>query len=397
MNTIKESKEILEAKRIEVLRRYEILDTPPDVNFDNLTRMAAELLEMPIAAITFVDKDRIWVKSRVGIDVQELKRSHGFCSDAILGEDFFLVENAEKDKRTCDNPLVTGEFNLRFYYGIPLKSKEGYNLGTLCVIDKNPRNLTQHQKAILSNLADLVVSQIESQLEVKTAVKHHHNILNITAHDLKNPLSIMPLLADMVLMNKENPDAIDDIARQIKSAGKRMNKILDDLLDAARDDIGRIQLRLKKVNYSDLIKGVVATNSSLARNKNQILKLNIQEGCEVYGDHQRLSEIVDNLINNAIKYSPYGKDIFISLSIDGKKAVLEVRDEGPGLTKDDLKNLFRKFTSLSAEPTGGESSSGLGLSIVKHFVTAHRGDVYAKCEGAGMGSTFIVELPISEK
>ncbi len=397
MSSIRESNEILEAKRIESLKKYEILDTPPDVNFDNLTRMAAELLEMPISAITFVDKDRIWVKSRYGINIQEMHRSYGLCAEAIMNSEYYLVENAELDERTCKNPLITGEFHLRFYYGIPLKSKEGYNLGTLCVIDKKPRTITGHQQDILRNLADLVISQMEAQLEVKTAVKHHHNILNITAHDLKNPLSIMPLLADMVLLNKDNPDAIDNIASQIKSAGKRMNKILDDLLDAARDDIGRIQLRLRKVNFSDLIKGVVATNSSLARNKDQILKLSITEGCEVYGDHQRLSEIVDNLINNAIKYSPYGKDIYISLNIACNKAILTVRDEGPGLTKDDLNHLFRKFTSLSAEPTGGESSSGLGLSIVKHFVTAHRGEVYAISEGEGKGSSFIVELPISEK
>ena len=140
----------------------------------------------------------------------------------------------------------------------------------------------------------------------------------------------------------------------------------------------------------------MATNSSLARNKSQLLKLNIEEDCIVYGDAQRITEIADNLINNAIKYSPLGKNIYISLKRKGKKAVLEVRDEGPGLTKDDLRNLFRKYTSLSAQPTGGESSSGLGLSIVKHLVDAHRGKIVVKSAGEGKGASFVVELPLSE-
>ncbi len=396
---MQKSKEVdlhLENDRVKVLKSYELLDTPPDASFDHLTKMAAELLEMPIAILTLVDSDRCWFKSKYGLERQEMEREISLCSTAIEQDKLYLVKNAETDKRTCANPLVTGDFNLRFYSGVPLKSKEGYNLGTLCVLDTKPRDFSQRKQKILHNLAQLVVQQIELRMEARTAIKHQNQILNITAHDLKNPLSIMPLLADLIIDNKNNPKAIADIAKQIKSAGRRMNKTIENLLESAREDMGRIQLRLKPLDFSRLIKGVTASNLSLARKKQQILKLDLPKSLPVFADHRRLTEIVDNLINNAIKFSPKGKSIYISLREEGNMGVFEVRDEGPGLSKDDIKHLFRKFTSLSALPTGGESSTGLGLSIVKQLVNAHRGKVYAKSEGAGKGSAFVVEIPLSE-
>lgn len=311
MKALKELGESWEAERVKALRAYDILDSPPDGSFDHFTKMAAQLLEMPISIISLVDSNRVWFKSKFGVDMeQEMEKEYALCTAAILSDDLYIVEDAEDDSRTRANPLVTGEFGLKFYFAVPLKSKEGFNVGTICVIDRKPRKLNAHQRAILQNLADLVVHHMEMRMEARSAVKHHNHVLNITAHDLKNPLSIMPLLADMILRNKENPNAIVDIANQIKSAGKRMNKVLDDLLEAARKDTGRIQLRLKKVDFSALLKTVVATNSSLARNKSQLLKLNIEEDCKVYGDAQRITEIADNLINNAINILPLER-IFI--------------------------------------------------------------------------------------
>src|SRR5690606_5480258 len=185
-----------------------------------------------------------------------------------------------------------------------------------------------------------------------------YEVLNVTAHDLKNPLSLMPLLADMIIQNKDNPAAIEKIAKQIKTAGKRMTRTIDDLLTAARENTVKVQLRLTSINLSKIVKGVVSSNRALARRKDQEIKTSLPAECIIYGDHRRITEIIDNLINNAIKFSDYEKDIYVSLKIKRKMAVLEVNDNGPGLTKDDQKNLFRKFTSLSAKPTGGEISTG---------------------------------------
>lgn len=396
MKSTKEISSSIEAERIKVLKKYEILDTPPDGSFDRITKLAAKLLDVPIAIVSLVDSERIWFKSRYGLDVQQITRDPGLCASAVMSEDFYIVENAKKDLRTLANPLVAGEFGLKFYAAVPLRTKEGYNLGTLCVIDRKPRKLDSVKREVLESLADLVMNQIELRLEARIAVRHQHEILNTTAHDLKNPLSIMPLLADMIMSNKDNPDAIDDISNQIKTAGKRMAATIDNLLESAKVETGQILLRLKAIDLPRLVKGVVDSNRTLASNKDQSLHLDIKNSCIIYADRGKLTEVVDNLINNAIKYSPLKTQIRITVDTHKERAVIKVADEGPGLTKDDLKNLFRPFTSLSARPTGGENSTGLGLSIVKRLVDAHDGKIYATSDGAGKGTAFVVELPLSQ-
>ncbi|GHA33272.1 sensor histidine kinase [Salinimicrobium marinum] len=395
MESINENYSIKEEERINVLHKYEILDTPPDGSFDRITKLAAKLLKVPISIVSLVDTDRIWFKSRFGVDVQEITRDPGLCSSAILTDELYIVEDARNDPRTLTNPLVAGDFGLQFYAGVPLKTQEGFNLGTLCVIDRQPRSLNAEEKEILESLGDLVMNQIELRLKARIAVKHQHQILSTAAHDLKNPLSIMPLLADMIMQNKDNPDAIDDISRQIKEAGKRMAKTINDLLESPKVGTDHVQLRLKAVQLEKLVKGVVDSNSTLARKKGQKLKLTVKQTCIIFADREKLTEVVDNLINNAIKYSPHKKRIEVIVDTYREKAIIEVVDEGPGLTKDDMKNLFRPFISLSPQPTGGENSTGLGLSIVKRLVEAHHGKIYAESDGAGKGTSFIVELPLS--
>ena len=396
MHTLNEITTSFEEKRLAVLRKYEILDTPPDVALDGLTKLASRLFQVPVALVSLVDSERIWFKSRYGFEEQEIVREQGFCATAILGNEPYFVEDASVDPLTMTNSLVTGDQGIRFYAGVPLRTKEGFNLGTFCIMDRVSQSFSSDKQEILQILAELVLDQLELRMEARIAVKHQHQILNTTAHDLKNPLSIMPLLADMIMHHKHDPKAIDDIALQIKDAGRRMAGVIHDLLETAREEAGRVELRLQSVDLGALVQGVVNTNSALAKNKEQALYLEIANDCTVYADPRRLTEIVDNLINNAIKYSPFGKNIYVQIKVAGDYAILEIKDEGPGLTRDDMKNLYRRFTSLSSRPTGGENSTGLGLSIVKNLVNAHHGKITAKSDGPGKGTTFTVELPLSE-
>ena len=125
-----------EAARLDAVRRYAILDTPSDGAFDRIAAIAARMLSVPVALVSIVDEDRIWFKARHGLDVPQIDRAPGLCASAILNDGPWLVENASVDVRTLDNPLVAGEFGLRFYAGVPLTSKDGHNLGTLCVMDR---------------------------------------------------------------------------------------------------------------------------------------------------------------------------------------------------------------------------------------------------------------------
>ena len=150
-----------EVQRIKVLWQYEILDTVPEEVFDDLTELAARICEAPIALITLVDEDRQWFKSKVGVTINETSRDISFCGHAITQSDLFIIPDATRDKRFAQNPLVTSDPKIRFYAGAPLITPDGHALGTLCVIDKVPRELSIDQKQALRVLARHVMTQLE--------------------------------------------------------------------------------------------------------------------------------------------------------------------------------------------------------------------------------------------
>lgn len=168
-----------EQKRLQVLWQYDVLDTVPEEVFDDLTELAARICEAPIALITLVDEDRQWFKSRVGLTVRETSRDISFCGHAILQSDLFIIPDATKDKRFADSPLVTSDPKIRFYAGAPLVTPDGHALGTLCVIDKVPRELKPDQKTALRVLARHVMTQLEIR-------RHSHELAS--AHKLRDQM-----------------------------------------------------------------------------------------------------------------------------------------------------------------------------------------------------------------
>ena len=159
-----------EAGRIAAVRRYDVLDSPPDGAFERVTALAARLLDVPIAIVSIVDADRIWFKSHHGLDATQIDRSPGLCASAILHDGPWVLADASTDARALSNPLVAGEFGLRFYAGVPLTTHDGFNLGTLCVIDREPRETTDDQLATLADLAALVMDELELRLSSRKAV-----------------------------------------------------------------------------------------------------------------------------------------------------------------------------------------------------------------------------------
>lgn len=157
-----------EAARMDAVRRYELLDSDPDEAFDRITALASRVLKTPVAIVSVVDDERIWFKSRHGLDISEIARDPGLCATAIRQDEPWIIEDARTDPRAVDNPLVAGEFGLQFYAGVPLRTHDGYNLGTLCVLDFEPRTITDDEVSILRDLGSMVMREIELRWEART-------------------------------------------------------------------------------------------------------------------------------------------------------------------------------------------------------------------------------------
>ncbi|MBA2578674.1 MAG: SpoIIE family protein phosphatase [Euzebyaceae bacterium] len=189
----------VEAARIAAVRRYDILDTPPDGTFDRLTALAARFFDVPISIVSIVDSDRIWFKSHHGLAAAEIGREPGLCASAILQKAPWVVENARLDPRALANPLVAGEFGLGFYAGVPLTTSDGHNLGTFCIIDQEPRTVGEEALGALRDLAAVVMDQLELRLAARRAVWQEQELRDQAenmAHRLQRSL-LPPQLPDV--------------------------------------------------------------------------------------------------------------------------------------------------------------------------------------------------------
>jgi GAF domain-containing protein len=218
-----------ESERLAALRRFDVLDTPPDGAFDRITRLASELLEMPISIVSLVDHDRIWFKSTHGLEgVKQIDRAPGLCASAILGEEIWLIEDARVDPRALANPLVAGEFGLRFYAGSPLRTHDGYNLGTLCVIDKQPRRLTDRDARVLDDLAALVVDELELRLAARRQARR--------ATELNDDVVQALTIAKMQLQLDERESAAESLDQALTSSKRILAELVEDAPNLRRGD-----------------------------------------------------------------------------------------------------------------------------------------------------------------
>jgi diguanylate cyclase (GGDEF)-like protein len=177
-----------EQQRLNSLQELNVLDTPPEERFDRVTRLAKSLFQVPIALVSLVDENRQWFKSCFGVDASETGRDISFCGHAILQDGVFVIEDASKDERFDDNPLVTGDPNIRFYAGYPLTSHDGYNLGTLCIIDSKPRKFTSEDLAIFSDLGMLAQQELQAvqlaTLDDLTQISNRRGFYMLAKHAL---------------------------------------------------------------------------------------------------------------------------------------------------------------------------------------------------------------------
>ena len=221
-----------------------------------------------------------------------------------------------------------------------------------------------------------------------------NEFLSIAAHDLKNPLTVVISSAELLGLT-QNPAQIARLAGAIFTTGTRMRDLITNLLDANAIEEGRFTSNLESCDLRVLVEQSIGNNQSAAARKEISLQTGFTEGLCAHADKNATLQILDNLLSNAVKYSPPRTTIRVHTMPETGHVLVAIRDEGPGISAEDQQKLFRKFTRLSARPTGGESSNGLGLSIVKRLAEAMHGSVHCQSK-LGAGTTFTLRLPIGQ-
>lgn len=381
-----------EAERLTALRRYEILDTPPDGSFDRMTAIAARLFDVPIALVSLVDEERIWFKSRYGLDATQIDRDPGLCASAIFQSDVYVVNDAVTDLRTLSNPLVAGEMGLRFYAAAPLRTTDGHNLGTLCVLDLQPREFGEKEQKTLSDLAAIVMDEMELRLTslrtIAEQAARERDFVAIASHELRNPLATAKTLLYVAERKlAEQPGPVKEILQKADFHLQRLSNLISDLLDVSRIEQGKLMLRLVEFDMDELLAEALENVQLL--HETHRLRITGRAG-QVQGDRERLNQLVTNLLTNAVKYSPPGTEVEVKTRTDGGRVHVDVIDQGIGIAPDRLEKVFDRYHRESSADS--VSGLGLGLHIAQDIARRHGGELSVESE-LGKGSVFRFSMP----
>jgi signal transduction histidine kinase len=386
-----------EAQRLESLHRYAILDTPFEKDYDDLCRLAATVCKVPIAMISFVDKDRQWFKSVIGLDTRETSRDIAFCAHAIWEDGVFEIKDATEDDRFFDNPLVVGSPELRFYAGQPLKSSDGMALGTLCTIDRVPRVLDEGQREALAILARQVVNQLELRRAAQELVRLNEDkdrFFSVIAHDLRSPFSGLLGLVDLIHAHGASMDRaeIDKYLGMLHNGLHNVYALSDNLLKWAQLEQGKLVYTPETVAVSVLVDDVVATLEEAASRKGVVLSADVPDGLEVTCDRNMVEAALRNLGTNALKFSSSGGSVVLSARLVNNEWRLSVTDTGLGMDEDQLAALRQGKRLGSQAGTAGEPGTGLGLTLARQFAAKNGGRLEFDSK-VGQGTTATVVLP----
>ena len=401
MDSPPDAREEREKARLDELRRYGILDTATDEAFDRITALAADLLQVPIALITLVDEQRQWFKSAHGLEASSTPREGGFCTYTVSCETLTVIDDATADPRFAAHPMVLGDPHIRLYAGAPLKTRDGYVLGTLCVIDDQPHELDSGQMQLLTSLAGLVMDQIDARLWVQRVAQEEAlrlrgeqelsasraaateitqlaelsshlerariSFFNAASHELRTPLSL--ITGYLELLDEPRFAAKSELAagamKMMRAKAAEMTAVIDRMLRMA--EINANPGVGQDVDLFALLRGVLAEAKALAPGSSLLLS-GADQDVTVRGDRLRLGMVFETLLENSIRYSPSHAMVTCRVTAASGSVTVEIEDKGAAASEDDL----------------GGSAFGLGLHLVQEVVVAHGGTVeFRRAEGGG--------------
>ncbi|WP_189987896.1 GAF domain-containing sensor histidine kinase [Thalassobaculum fulvum] len=400
-----------EDARLAALWALQVLDTPPEMTFDQLTRLAARACGTPIAAIALIDSDRIWFKSAVGLgDLREIPREGSLCAASLADDDITEVEDVWDDPRFARNPLVTGAPGMRFYAGAPLRLRSGHRVGSLCAIGTHPQRLTEDQRDSLRDIAQVATRFLESRqmtvdavadlarakMEAEMADRAKSEFLAHMSHELRTPLNAVIGFADMLRLEIHGPlparyrDSVDTIA----TSGRHLLDLINDLLDLARIEAGAIELQADWIDLSAIAHATVRMLEPLADGRGVGLRIDGRYGPRARADRRAIQQVMINIVGNAIKFGPENGEVVIEFR-DGDPVEIRVRDDGPGMTPAQIERAMQPYGRSQVEPSQtapAVGGTGLGLPIARRLVELHGGRLTIEST-PGAGTTVAFTLP----
>lgn len=385
-----------EKERLSELFSFSILDTLSEKEYDSITTIASEICQTEIALITFVDNNRQWFKSKIGLDVPETSRDVAFCAHAINKPyEILIVDDAHQDMRFFDNPLVLGFPYIHFYAGVPLVTENGLPLGTLCVIDSAPKKLSDTQIKSLHALSFQVVSLLElrrkkTQLEnalLSLEEKQHEleSFAVVAAHDLKSPLNNISMLINVLksdyrhLLDEDGQMFIDHLGY----SAANLRSLIDGLLEYSRSEnlthAKKEEITVREF-FDKLEKLFVVDDTCFVRFSTELQTMYVHEPV--------LMQILINLVANAIKYNDKEiTEIEVGLTESPFIYELYVQDNGTGIAEGDREKIFTLFTINASADKYGQKGNGIGLATVKKMVEKSGGKITVSSE-LGKGTRF---------
>lgn len=383
--------------RLDALVSYAILDTAPEPEFERAVDVARTLFQAPIALVSLIDRNRQWFKARRGLEMVEGPREDAFCGHAIMDDDVMVVTDAAADPRFADNPLVVGAPHIRFYAGAPLITPSGFRLGTLCVIDTEPRPYPDEDRLhALQCLARMVMESIVRRhklaettegagSEGDVAARAKHEFLALMSHELRTPLNAVLGFGELI-DTMASDEVCRDYAREICGSARHLLSLIERILTFGQVDRGELELQEETVRPQAAAQRAVAALSGLAALKSAAMAVHTPPDLPtVKADPLQLHQMLLNLGTNALQAGAREVSVMVKVARGGE-LIFTVEDDGIGM--DDR----ARATTLNAfaidEPIYSRSKQGvgLGLPITRRLVELHGGSLglRARPDASGM-------------